>query len=127
MAMGRLAQHVIRPKIEAAGIPWYGWHGFCRAIASNLFALGADEKVVPRVLRHVKPHVTKDRYIKVVRRSCAVGDIQNASESRDVAAGDVRLLARTERNWPAGKTQYRGKLKITNRGEVAERLNAAVC
>jgi integrase len=65
MAMDRLAQHVIRPKIEAAGIPWYGWHGFRRAIASNLFALGADEKVVQRVLRHAKPHVTKDRYIKV--------------------------------------------------------------
>ncbi len=65
MAMDRLAQHVIRPKIEAAGIPWYWWHGFRRAIASNLFALGADEKVVQRVLRHAKPHVTKDRYIKV--------------------------------------------------------------
>jgi len=27
--------------------------------------LGADENVVQRVLRHAKPHVTNDRYIKV--------------------------------------------------------------
>ena len=65
MAMDRLAQKVIRPAIEAIGLPWYGWHGFRREIASNLYALGADDKVVQRVLRHAKPHVTKERYIKV--------------------------------------------------------------
>jgi len=26
--------------------------------------LGANEKIVQRILRHAKPHVTKDRYIK---------------------------------------------------------------
>jgi hypothetical protein len=30
-----------------------------------LFALGADDKIVQRVLRHAKPHVTRERYIKV--------------------------------------------------------------
>jgi hypothetical protein len=29
-----------------------------------LYELGANEKIVQRVLRHTKPHVTKDRYIK---------------------------------------------------------------
>jgi hypothetical protein len=29
-----------------------------------LYELGANEKIVQRVLRHAKPHVTKDRYIK---------------------------------------------------------------
>jgi integrase len=42
----------------------YGWHGFRRGIASNLYELGANEKVVQRILRHAKPHVTKERYIK---------------------------------------------------------------
>jgi integrase len=65
MAMDKLAQQVIRPAIEAIGLPWYGWHGFRRGIASNLYALGADDKVVQRVLRHAKPHVTRERYIKV--------------------------------------------------------------
>ena len=34
-------------------------------VASNLFALGADDKVVQRVLRHAKSHDTRERYIKV--------------------------------------------------------------
>ena len=40
-----------------------GRHGFRRGIASNLYELGADEKIVQRILRHAKPHVTKKRYI----------------------------------------------------------------
>jgi integrase len=64
MDMDKLAQRVIRPAVEASGLPWYGWHGFRRGIASNLYELGANEKIVQRVLRHAKPHVTKDRYIK---------------------------------------------------------------
>ena len=64
MDMDKLAQRVIRPTIKAIGLPWYGWHSFRRGIASNLYELGANEKVVQRVLRHANPHVTKDRYIK---------------------------------------------------------------
>jgi integrase len=65
MDMDKLAQRVIRPALKAIGLPWYGWHGFRRGIASNLYELGANEKIVQRVLRHAKPHVTKERYIKV--------------------------------------------------------------
>ncbi len=64
MDMDKLAQRVIRPVIKAIGLPWYGWHGFRRGIASNLYELGANEKIVQRILRHANPHVTKDRYIK---------------------------------------------------------------
>ena len=46
------------------GLEWHGWHGFRRGTASNLYELGADEKIVQRVLRHAKAHVTKDRCIK---------------------------------------------------------------
>ena len=38
-----------------------GWHAFRRGIASNLYELGADEKIVQRALWHAKAHVTKDR------------------------------------------------------------------
>ena len=63
-AADKRAQRVIRPAVQAIGLPWYGWHGFRRGIASNLYALGDHEKVVQRILRHAKPHVTKERYIK---------------------------------------------------------------
>jgi integrase len=62
--LDKLAQRVVRPVVEAIGLEWYGWHGFRRGIASNRYELGANEKIVQRVLRHAKPHVTKDRYIK---------------------------------------------------------------
>ena len=44
------------------GMVWLAWVSSC--IASNLYELGEDEKVVQRILRHAKSHVTKDRYIK---------------------------------------------------------------
>jgi len=64
MDLDKLAQLVIRPVVKLIGMDWYGWHGFRRGIASNLYELDADEKIVQRVLRHAKAHVTKDRYIK---------------------------------------------------------------
>jgi hypothetical protein len=39
MDLGKLAQQVIRPVVEALGLDWYGWHGFRRGIASNLYEL----------------------------------------------------------------------------------------
>ena len=42
MDMDRLAQRVIRPAVQAIGLQWYGWHGFRRGIASNLYALGGQ-------------------------------------------------------------------------------------
>jgi integrase len=64
----KLAQRLIRPVVEAIGKDWYGRHGFRRGTASNLYELGANEKIVQRVLHHAKPHVTKDRYIKSLIR-----------------------------------------------------------
>jgi hypothetical protein len=40
------------------------YRGFRRAVASNLYELGANEKIVQRILRHANPRVTKERYIK---------------------------------------------------------------
>ena len=61
---GKLAQRVVRPAVESLRLEWHGWHGFRRAIASNLYELGANDKIVQRILRHAKPHVTRERYIK---------------------------------------------------------------
>jgi integrase len=60
----KLVLRFVRPVAKSLDIGWYGLHGFRRGIASNLYELGADEKIVQRVLRHAKSHVTKDRYIK---------------------------------------------------------------
>jgi len=44
MTMDKLATSVIRPAIEEIGLPWYGWHGFRRGVASNLYALALTTK-----------------------------------------------------------------------------------
>lgn len=64
MDLDKLARRAIKPVVKALGFEWYGLHGFRRGIASNLYELGANEKIVQRILRHAKPHVTKERYIK---------------------------------------------------------------
>ena len=60
----KLGQRVVRPAVESLRLEWHGWHGFRRGIASNLYELGANDKIVQRILRHAKPHVTRERYIK---------------------------------------------------------------
>ena len=50
--------------MESLRLEWHGWHGFRRGIASNLYELSANDKIVHRILRHAKPHVTRERYIK---------------------------------------------------------------
>jgi hypothetical protein len=47
----------------ALRLKWYGWHGFRRGIASNLYEPGANDKVVQRIRTTHKAHVTKERYI----------------------------------------------------------------
>ncbi len=75
-------------------LPWYGWHAFRRGLASNLYALGAQDKVVQRILRHSKPHVTRERYIKVFDRTVleAVEKVQaRIEELRQAKVGPQQL------------------------------------
>ena len=64
MDLDKMGRRIIRPAVETVRLEWYGWHARRRGIASNLFELGANEKVVQRILPHARPHVTKERYIK---------------------------------------------------------------
>lgn len=98
MDMDKLAQRVIRPAVEASGLPWYGWHGFRRGIASNLYELGANEKIVQRILRHAKPHVTKDRYIKAFDPAV----VEAMQRMQAVVDGLEKRLASS---WPAAGHQ----------------------
>jgi hypothetical protein len=70
MDFDKLAQRVIRPVVELIGLEWYGWHGFRRGIASNLYELGADEKIVQRVLSHAKAHVNQGSLHRLLTRQC---------------------------------------------------------
>ena len=99
--------------------PDSGLHGFRRGIASNLYELGADEKIVQRVLRHAKSHVTKDRYIKAFDPAVLAAMKKMEATLDAMKAVCTRCAPR--------KLGQCGKLLKPLGGEVAEWLNAAVC
>jgi integrase len=53
---------------KARSIPWCGWHGFRRGLATNLHTLGVKDVDVQRILRHADVKVTQQSYIKVEDR-----------------------------------------------------------
>jgi integrase len=60
-----LANRMIRPALAKRNIPWCGWHGFRRGLATNLHTLGVEDKDVQAILRHADVAVTQRSYIKV--------------------------------------------------------------
>ena len=92
--LDNVVRRMIRPALEAIDLPWHGWHAFRRGLASNLYAMGASDKVVQRILRHSRPHVTKERYIKVFDRTVleAAKKMQNGIEELRQAKESCRQL-----------------------------------
>ena len=53
-----------------ASLPiWHGWHTFCHGLATNLRALGADDKTIQAILRHRNVGLTMNGYVKSVSES----------------------------------------------------------
>jgi integrase len=94
ICVDRVGRRVIRRALEDIRLPWYGWHAFRRGLASNLYEIGAQDKVVQRILRHSKPHVTRERYIKVFDRTVldAVEKVQARIEELRRSKEDRRQL-----------------------------------
>lgn len=82
------------PKMNVA-IEYSSKTCFRRGIASNLFALGAaDDKVVQRILRRSKPHVTRERYIKAFEPAvlAAMDSLQHALDELELRPARVQQL-----------------------------------
>jgi integrase len=94
VCVNKVGRRVIRRALEAIPLPWYGWHAFRRGLASNLYELGAQDIVVQRILRHSKPHVTRERFIKVFDRTVldAVDKVQTRIEELRQRKEDRRQL-----------------------------------
>jgi len=60
----RIARRVLRPTLEALRIPWLGYHGFRRGLATNLYSLGVSDLTVQRIMRHSDVSITREHYIK---------------------------------------------------------------
>src|SRR5579872_1564519 len=61
-----LANRSIRPTLKKENIPWCGWHGFRRGLATTLYKLGVDGKTRQSILRHANIQITENIYTKPV-------------------------------------------------------------
>ncbi len=61
-----LANRVIRPTLKTTSIPWCGWHGFRRGLATTLYKLGVAGKTRQSILRHSNIAVTENIYTQPV-------------------------------------------------------------
>jgi len=60
-----LVNRVIKPALKDVDvIKWAGLHGFRRGLASNLFDLGVNPKVIAAILRHGSMAITLQHYIR---------------------------------------------------------------
>jgi integrase len=61
-----LADRVLAPACEEAGVEWAGFHTFRHTVASRLFAGGRNIKQVQRWLGHHSPSFTLDTYVHLL-------------------------------------------------------------
>jgi integrase len=62
--LDNLASRVIRPMLAVSKIEWHGWRAFRRGLATNLHALGVDDRTIQAILRHSNIGLTQGIYIK---------------------------------------------------------------
>ena len=62
--LDNLARRVISPVAA-----WHGWHAFRRGLATNLHAIGVDDKTIQAILRHSSVGLTMNVYVKTVNQS----------------------------------------------------------
>jgi integrase len=98
LVLANLTRRNIAPKLEAKGIPWEGWHGFRRGLASTLYGLGVHDKVIQQILRHASVEVTRKHYIKT-----DTAQAESAMKKLDRAFG--RTQKRTQKQSQSGPNE----------------------
>ena len=61
-----LAERVLAPACEEAGVEWAGFHTFRHTVASRLFEQGRNVVQVQRWLGHHSPSFTLDTYVHLL-------------------------------------------------------------
>ncbi len=64
LVLANLTRRWIVPVLAAKKIPWSGWHGFRRGLASTLYGLAVPDKVIQQIMRHADVAITMKHYVK---------------------------------------------------------------
>jgi integrase len=67
--LDNLARRVLAPAFVSVGLAWHGWHAFRRGLATNLHALGVEDKTIQAILRHSTLALTMNVYVKTIGES----------------------------------------------------------
>jgi integrase len=59
-----LENRIIRPALKNTPVKWVGFHGFRRGLASNLFSMGVNPRIIAGILRHSGLATALAHYIK---------------------------------------------------------------
>jgi integrase len=64
-----VAAQISHEYVRDGSLPeWHGFHSFRRGFATTLYALGVDDLMIQKILRHQDVSVTRERYIKTVTK-----------------------------------------------------------
>ncbi len=94
-----LADRVLSPACEEAGVEWAGFHTFRHTVASRLFAEGRNVVQVQRWLGHHAPSFTLDTYVHLLEGDLgqplqgAQVHIRSTRTPKGTATGTVRVSA----------------------------------
>ncbi len=89
-------EYAIKKRLEGTGLRWRGWYAFRRGLATNLWELGVDPKVIAVILRNSE-EVTRRHYIKLLE------DRKHASEGMnklEAAFERAEMLQKAETGRP---------------------------
>ena len=91
-----LANRVIHPTLKKENIPWCGWHGFRRGLATTLYKLGVDGKTRQSIFRHANIQITENIYTKPVSEvsKAAMAKVEKAFNTKLKAARKRKALGK---------------------------------
>lgn len=97
-----LKNRTILPALQAAKLPWRGWHAFRRGLASNLLEIGVEPQTIQQILRHSDVRVTLQHYAKARERN-AVAALRKLE--RVFAKGRKSVEQRVEQRVPRNRVK----------------------
>lgn len=80
LVLANVKRRDIVPALKKEGLTWWGWHSFRRGLATNLYALGINDKTIQAILRHSSVTTTQAHYIKTTSKEsrAAIKKIEKA-------------------------------------------------
>ena len=115
-----LARDVIRPALEAAKLPWHGWHAFRRGLATNLNRLGVSDKVIQQILRHANVTTTMNIYVKMVSQD-ATAAMKTLEANCATTVQQERLIGIPQEGETMMEHEQQASLSERHTGVLAER------